>query len=281
MGVLVMFSRNGHDPAIKYLGEAHAWLSVAEKEFVKIIGVPVCMPNCGKCCEINSITIKGIEARYISNWLKKQKTEVRNRVLEACRKWLFEKFEKVGTRYGFGTTRMPPHIIDQLNQEVVWLAQKSGCPMLAEDKTCLIHPVRPLVCQAYGVTRIVPLDVCNRPIGKIEKEGYRAFINNSTTDKVKDNIEKMKSAIEGSSYINTQGFIATMILLEMEPQKLFEYAYHNDVESAKLVQLGGGHFLWQEQLNENWDREAEIRMLVNPMTPSVGLGEEPSDEGGV
>lgn len=274
-----MFSKNGADPGIKTLEKIHKLLKRAEKEFTRSIGVPVCVPNCGKCCEMNSISIRGVEARYLSLWLKKQKPEFQKEVLDACKRWLFEAFEKVGTKYGLGTVGMPPNVIDQLNQEVVWLAQKSGCPMLTEDKRCLIWPARPIVCQAYGITRVTPIDICQRPLGKIEEGPYRAYLRNETTDKIKDAIDQLKREIMETCYIQTSGFIASMILLEMEPQKFVEYAYHNDIASAKLVQLTGGYYMWQEQLQESYDRESEIQMIVNPMArPPMRIGKDGKPE---
>lgn len=264
-----MFGRNGKTPELKILDEIHFELDLAGIYLRKVMKHPLCVPNCGKCCEINSITIKGVEARYIAYWLKKQKPEVQKNVVDRCRKWLFEDFEKVGTKWGLGTVGMPPNVIDQVNQEISWLSQKSGCPMMNENKQCVIYPARPLVCQAYGVTRVVPATICPRPPSNFEPEDHRMYVKNKNTDRAKELIEKLKSTLEDSSYISTQGFIAAMVFLEMEPQKFVEHAYHNEIASAKLIQMAGGHYLWQEQLQENIDREDEIRILVNPMAIEV------------
>lgn len=264
-----MFSKDGVSPEIKTLERIHSLFSRAEKEFTRSIGCPICVADCGKCCEVNNITVKGIEARYISMWLRRQPLPFQKKVVDVCHDWLFHEFEKVGTRWGLGTAKMPPNILDQLFQEVAWLCRRSPCPMLTEDKRCLIYPARPIVCQAYGITRVTPIELCKRPLGKFEEGPYRAYLNNRTTEKIRDSIETLKGEIEGRNYINAQGFIGTMLYLEMEPQRFLEFAYHNDIASAKLALLHGGYYLWQEQLQENWDRESEMQMIINPMAGAI------------
>lgn len=258
-----MSNKNGADPALKTLEEIYRLFDRAKEKLVKIIGVPICIPNCGKCCEVNNITCKGVEARYAALWVMKQKPEFQKRIIDICESWLLEKDDKLGTYYGLGTSGMDSKVLDQVRGEALYISLKLPCPFLTEDKKCLIYPVRPMACRAYGVTRIVSQDVCPRPPGKKETPVYRAFLRDEHVDKIKHKIEQLKEEAK-DKYIENAGYIVTLLYMELRPQKFVNHAYFNTIPSARMFQFGGGFILWQEQIEELADRETEIRMLVNP-----------------
>lgn len=265
----MMFGKNGRNGHVGFntLSEIHKLFAIAQRRLEKDIGCSICIPNCGKCCEVNCISIKGVESAYISEWLRKQKPEFRENVLDRCGKWLldFEVGEKtIGVRKGLGTSGMNPEVLDQVMAEIGLIGNKSPCPLFDEEtKKCLIHPVRPLQCRAFGVTRIVSTDVCPRPYGKGESEETRKYIQDDTVFKIKEKIGQLK--VEMSDvYISTSMYIATILYAEFRSQKFIEHVYHGDFPSAKLAQLSSQTLLWQPQLVEMFDRETEIRMLVNP-----------------
>jgi Fe-S-cluster containining protein len=258
------FSSNGADRDIKLLERIYHLVERAEKNLVADIGVPICIPNCGKCCEINSITVRGVEARYIALWLQKQKPELRKMVEEICVEWLKRRHENVGVYRGFGTARIEGESLDTLHNDVSQLLHKTPCPLLDENKQCLIHPARPLVCRTYGVSRVVPPDVCPRPLGRREEGIYRAFRKDADTEKAKELLSELRD-INESRYMENSGFIAARILIELNPQRFLNLVYHNYVASAKLVQLRGKSLLWQEQVDEQIDRASEITLLCHPV----------------
>lgn len=258
------FSRNGHNRDIRLLDQIYRLLDKEEKNLVADIGVPICIPGYGKCCEINSIIVKGVEARYIALWLSRQRADFQERIKRLCVDWLTEKHHNVVVYAGLGTGRMSSENIDGLQNDVAQLIHRTPCPMLDENKRCLIHPVRPLACRTYGVTRVVPVDVCPRPTGKNEEGIMRAFRRSENTERVKNLIDELQ-AVSESKYMQNNGFIAARLLVELDVQKFLDLAYHNYIASAKLAQLGGRALLWQEQLDEDIDRASEISLVCHPV----------------
>jgi len=272
-----MFGRNGRNGKNGHVGfdtlsNIHWLYSKAQRRLEKDIGCSICIPDCGKCCELNSITVKGVEGAYICDWLRRQKPSFRNAILDKCEEWLLDpeipskesddREMGLGVYKGIGTSAMSRDEIDQAVAET-WYLSRSRCPMLTEDKRCLIHPVRPLQCRAFGVTRIVSSDVCPRPQGRGEPDDARKYIEDSTVDKIRENIEKLKAESEGV-YIAHSLFVATSLFSELRSQRFLEYVYHGKIPSAKMGHFSGHLLLWQGQLDEQFERESEIRMLVNP-----------------
>lgn len=259
-----MWFLNGSDRDIKILEQIYRLLAKAERDLVADIGVPICIPDCGKCCEATSIIIRGVEARYIALWLERQKRNFRERVESLCVDWLTQRHENIAIYRGFGTARIEGNALDTLHNDVAQLLHKTPCPMLDENKRCIIHPARPLVCRTYGVTRVVPPDMCPRPLGRMEEGDYRAFRKDANTEKAKKLLGELKP-MNDSRYIENAGFIAARLLIELNVQRFLNLVYHNYIASAKLVQLGGISLLWQEQVDEQVDRASEISQLCHPV----------------
>lgn len=255
-------------PEFQTLDKINSLFDKAANDLSHKIGIPLCVPGCGQCCRDNNIQVKGVEAHYAAQWVRQQGKDFEDKIVRVCEEWLLKRHDKLGVYMGVGTMPgMTPEVLDQLNSEVVYTGLKIGCPFLDEGQHCLIYPARPIACRAFGVTRVFATNQCRRPISKYETSMNRAFINDENCSKIRDLIEKLKKEIDGK-YEQDCGFLASMLYLELRPQKWMDHAYHNEIASAKLVMLHAGFILWQEQVNEQADREAEIMMLVDPV-PAV------------
>jgi len=272
-----MFGKNGSG-AEKLVAEIHALYDKAERKLKKQLGVPICVPGCGKCCEVNNITVRGVEIEYIALWLRKQKQEFQDKVLDICEQWLLStEFEATRTDArgksrtlsifrGMGTMGMSMEEIDQLRMEASFLVINTKCVLLDEDKRCLIHPARPIVCRAFGVTRVVGREICPRPISKLESENSRGYVNDDMiVPKIKAKIEELKKYTEGHhDYISFGTFIPTLLYAMLRPQRFYDLAYKNLIPSVKFSQMNSIGNLWQRQLENQLETEQEIRMLVTP-----------------
>lgn len=244
----------------------------------KDIGVPICIENCGKCCECNSITVRAIEAAQIIAWLKKQPQSFQSKILDICHTWLIQDDPYVAIRMGIGTSALTAAGQDRLNSEINYITYRTACPMLDENKRCLIHPVRPLQCRTFGVTRVVPPEVCPRPIGEGEYGRNRAFRSNETVQTLRNALDILRNVCEDQGYSGSM-YIAAAIYLEMKPRLFYELIYHNKIATTRTMLVGGHAILWQDQLDESIDREQEMQMICNPIPdapeePDIPEGKE-------
>ena len=262
----MIFSRNGHEPGFDRLERIHRLFGSAQQRLEKEIGVPICVPDCGKCCEKNCVAIRGVEAHYIAQWVRRQKPETQKSITDICSSWLLAKDEQLSVYRGMGTAALSTDDLDQVRVEGGFImGGGSHCPMLTEDKKCLIHPVRPLLCRAFGVTRIAGPEICDRPLGKYETKERRAYLNNEIVDEIKRELEGLKSELSEGNYYENGMFLATALYAELEPQSFVSIIYHNLVPTAKLLQFSGPALLYQEQLSEIFNDNQELGVLVHPM----------------
>lgn len=254
----------------KYLSILEELYKIADNEqaiLERDIKAPICIPNCGACCEQNSITASGPEARLIVNWLDKQPEKIRKQVLKACEDWLVKRDKYINVYHGPGTGNCTPNEIDRANNESQYVFVKTPCPLIDDEKRCMIHPVRPMVCRCFGVTRLISRDVCPRPMGQGETEDYRAYRWNSKgTRKMAELVKELEEVRHQSNgYRPHNVFIAPAILMEMEPQRFYMMLYYNTVPTARLLMFNETAILWQDQWQEITDREAEMRFLCSPI----------------
>jgi Fe-S-cluster containining protein len=223
------------------LRRIHSFIDETEAHLVAKLGVPICIPNCGKCCEENCVTIYSIEASLILSYVI---GDGKLKIIDWCRGWLLEKHTGV-TIY----TGIPYGVIgEQLKSE--WNALvRTPCPMLTSDKRCNIHTMRPLVCRAYGVTRDAGVG-CPRPIGKGESVNSRAYMGGAASDYLEDEVNKYfgKMRAEHPDYTKV-GFLPTMIFRQAREQEFRELIAENKISSAKLIGTDvATQLLWAKQL---------------------------------
>ena len=273
---------------LKLLHQTYRLFDQLHRELEKFLKTPICIA-CGACCEVNNLGINAVEAKYIANWLSRQKPDFQRKIFSICESWLTDRIKRDGQNMlvvngGIGTSLLKDEGIDRVLLESKWLTFRTPCPML-ENSRCLIYPARPTVCRAFGVTRTASPKVCKRPPApdKGEVGDIRFYIkeDHPKAVKVRENLERINSIIENSDYYLKQTlFIPTFIMLEMRPQRLYAMLYENEIPSAKLINMRDTAIIWQSKLEERLDVEREIGSLVDPF--GVALGEDPTiiEQGG-
>lgn len=155
------------------LEELHRELDGARADVEQAVGGrPLCVQNCGKCCETNVPQATAIEAKYLFSQasLMPRSRDIRRRALG----WIAEQHPNlrlhnkvVGRRY---TAEEQRELYDD-NKKI----EHTGCPFLAPDKSCMVYEARPLVCRGYGATWAAD-PWCPRPLAPTETPERRMGI---------------------------------------------------------------------------------------------------------
>lgn len=236
--------------AFKSLQGLYLAFDAAERELVKSLGVPICIPNCGKCCQLTSGMAWNAEAYYIASYLSGN-LPLMAQVLPRCEGWLEEKDPEVAT-YGLNGS-LTEEQKKQLEHEVDILAKARPCPFLSGDKRCLIHAVRPLACRVYGVTH-VPAPLCPRPLSRMESADERAHIGHSTPLglHLKQFVDEAYRNAEACGW-GMMGFLPATLASILRPRKVSEI--RDKVARARLVQCSRDWAItFQDQLNTIWEQ---------------------------
>jgi len=250
------------------LQATHQAFAVAERELVASLGVPICIAGCGKCCEITTPMSWAIEAEFAVSWLLGQGTQISS-ALSICEGWLLDHDPRLATYGMYGN--LSPDQWGRLRGEVDALLGEMPCPLLAEDKTCLIHGARPLACRAYGVTHL-PARWCPRPLSRYETDEARAHIGEQSPvgQKIRQMVEMTAGASSG--FLISPGgvrFLPTALFAMLRPDRLNALVADGLIASAKLVSLQQNPaILFQSQLDEVWRK-----LGVGRSTPTISGGE--------
>ncbi len=249
--------QNPYDPRVevtnfKKLEEIYFYYQRAQDKLERLIGVPICKEGCGWCCEHTCISVLPIEAHYAVSVLigQGQPTDI-SEVVQRCESWLLERNPRLNLYLG----TIPPTLAQcqSLKEQANWLMNSTPCPLLKE-KRCLIHAARPLICRAYGVTRL-PAQACPRRNGKGETMTQRACMNDPA---IKETVEELFATLPKQT-----AFLPTMIFSVLRPQTMAKHISDNKIASARLIQFAKDpNLLWQEQLNAVWSMETQTNLLL-------------------
>ena len=223
---------------------------LAEKDLTNYIGVPICMEHCGRCCQVTSPDVWEIEARFLVSSMLGMNGSL-GQIKSACEGWLLERNPELKT-YGL-TGQLSNEQWAKMQPEVDFLLQNYPCPFLAEDKRCLIHFARPVVCRCYGVTRMASR-ICPRPLGKIESEDIRAHIapDSPVGKKLRAMLWEVLKSADSIGWAWTY-FLPTILYMILEPAKFNAYVADGRIATAKILRLRTNTaILFQDQLNEIW-----------------------------
>ncbi len=227
----------------------------AEEELVKYLGVPICIPGCGKCCEVMSVTVWDVEANFILSWLIGLGGKKMQEFLSICEGWLLDHDAHL-TTYGIKPGLLTKEQFIQLKPQVDYLISQSPCPMLTAQKECLVYDARPWICRAYAVTRM-PGRMCNRPLSRMESSDIRGHI--STQSHIGATLKKMvietlrQSAEIGWGDVK---FLATAIFMAIRPEQFNKYVFDGKIATAKIAIVQNNMaILFQDQLNDVWSKE--------------------------
>lgn len=201
----------------------HSLFDQAEKELVDHIGIPICMANCGKCCEHNTVMAWGIEVELIASHLLGDAVLLET-VMDRCEEWLREQ---VGPIYTVKQLKESPvRLMSRVHQIIT-----GRCPLLDKTK-CLIHPVRPVTCRAFGVTTY-PRD-CKRPTGYGETDTVRAY-NRGMAQPITDAFNRFLIECSDKPYDVSVGFLPTLLMSRLRSKRFAGLVDAGKVDPVKLV----------------------------------------------
>lgn len=221
------------------LSALHQVFHAAQGHLEKKLGVPICIPTCGACCQVNVPGCMVIEgANIVSHLIGQGRLAA---VAQVAEDWLLARHKEAGIYRG-----MPVGLVPQdIKREELALTQ-SRCPFLAaQDLKCMIHDTRPLVCRAYGVTR--DPEGCPRPMGRGEGLTSRAVVDSTEVRRL---VESFKVYCQKQPAWTIRGFAPAIVYRAAYPDKFRALVDDNRVASAKVIGTAMDcSLMWQQQVD--------------------------------
>lgn len=204
------------------LETVHTAQDVAAQALSVQLRTPLCVANCGLCCTINTPVITEIEARYIVASLFTVPT---SKVLQRCEEWITRDIPGVTS-----ITKAPEmrQLTDKERRSLSYegqAVQQSQCPMLGEDKSCLIHSIRPISCRAWGVTKAAA-PYCKRKRAVFESQNNLAYLTSAP---------QVQRAIKQLGNTGYCGFLPVLVYRLAKPKELQRLIEDGKVATAKLT----------------------------------------------
>lgn len=228
--------------ALASLSQIYKAIDAESLALERHLGVPICTPSCGKCCE--TVLAHRIEADFaISAVIGEGKF---HEMVSRCEGWLLERHKEAQIYEG------PPVGVVQARIAEEWRnLVHMPCLFLESDKSCLIYGGRPLVCRAFGVTHTpgpTP-DFCPRPLGVGEDQRRRGYIDNQQLEQL---VKALLDELSDKEWA-VSGWLPAIIYREACPEKYKALVADNKVASAKLIGITKEYgLLWQEQMEAMW-----------------------------
>jgi len=231
--------------ALASLSRIHRVIDAETLTLETHLGVPVCIPNCGKCCE--TVLAHRIEADFaISAMIGEGKF---HQMVSRCEGWLLERHKEAQIYEGPLVGIVRAQIAEEWHKII-----NLPCLFLESDKSCLIYSGRPLVCRAFGVTHApgpTP-DFCPRPLGVGESQRRRGYVD---SQQLQQEVKTLLAGLMDKEWA-TSGWLPAIIYREACPDKYKALVADNKVASAKLIGVTQDYgLLWQEQLEAIWRRQ--------------------------
>jgi len=239
----------------------HKVMNAGQERLEKAIGVPACIPNCGRCCQENTVMAMAIEAIDMISYLPSISKNGLKSVIDIAEGWLLEPIKGVSTFKG-----IPRGIITQDLLYEWKLVTKSQCPFLSTSagSICLIHEARPLTCRTFGIYRDA-MPICPRKPGMGETLTQKAIIDSKLLSPlVKEFRNNCETANPGWIL---SGFAPTMLFRAARPDKLKEHVDNNRIASAKLIGVNFSvDLLWQRQIDDLRGGTTPMEAIKKEMT---------------
>lgn len=227
------------------LRDIHRMFSEARRQFEQAVGVPVCIPGCGRCCQHNTpswMTIEAIHAVSVLTGGGRLR-----KVVSIAEGWLLERHAQATLYEGMPVGWARPRLRDE------WaVISRAQCPFLNEGMECLIYQVEPLVCRSFGLTRDTVdietgYDTCPRPVGKGEVPSQKLVVDGSP---IRQAIAAFRGRCrEKNKAWLVSGLIPTVLYRVAEPERFKRLVLDNRIASAKLVGVEiETQLMWQPQV---------------------------------
>jgi Fe-S-cluster containining protein len=211
----------------------------AARKLEEIIGCSICVSGCAKCCQ-NTVTCMTIETmNAVSVILGDARYP---KLISIAEGWLLEHHRVAPTYEGMLIGKFTP---PNIREEFIALSTLT-CPFLLENKTCVIYDARPMVCQAFGVTR-AGVNICTRPHGKGETMTQLMYMQGGA---LHDDIHNFKEKYKKTrpDWV-TFGFFPTLLYRCAKEKEFRRMVEDNRIATAKLIgtQLDTT-LMWQPQI---------------------------------
>lgn len=211
-------------------------------------GRPICVTGCGKCCETTVPSAMGIEVNYVISHLPMLPKEVKQRALG----WMAHQHkglklhEKIKGR-PYRQDEQAELADDQRTLEA------SGCPFLADDKSCMIHEVRPLVCRGYGVTLAADA-YCPRPLHPSETDERRMGVAPKGPRGTR--IQQLKALLirhlrKEAPDLTARSWLPGLMARELDKPGLLALQQAGQIADIKLAMSDQAPRLWRDQGDED------------------------------
>lgn len=222
-----------------YLREIHKLFDDTNDWLEKQLGVPICTPNCGICCSVNTVTIHTIEASLMLSSL----VGMYPNYVDAARAWLLDQHKGVTLYKG-----MPRGLITGKLREEWDTLTRQPCIFLTLDMRCANYTMRPLPCRAYGVTKMASA-YCPRPIGAGESRDGRQYVRGERQRHIRQEVECFIKTVGGRNPDGVKmGLMPTMLFRQAREKEFRGLIEDNRIASAKLVGTSfSTQALWQEE----------------------------------
>jgi len=201
--------------ALSGLHRIHGLFEAARAQVELATGTPLCVPGCGQCCLAQTPMGWELEAAHAASKLygdARLRHEVKSRSLA----WLRSQ-RNINSGQG------------------IEAASRAPCPYMMASKGCLIYEGRPLVCRAYGVTR-VPADYCQRNVGHGELPNTRLIFGGPGEAELRQHVDDLYHRIQHNR-LGRYSFFPILLLVELGVQ----------LGPVPLARIPIG-MLWQDQV---------------------------------
>mgnify|MGYP001616152200 CR=1 FL=1 len=227
-------------PAFLELREIHQVFAAADEVLAKDVGVPLCLPKCGICCQQNvphAMTIEGINAISVLTGQGRLR-----QMVSICEGWLLEHSSFATIYKGMPIGLASPQLRDEW-----YRTSRSQCPFLDRDMRCMVYEVRPLTCRAYGVTRDNS-ELCPRPLGRGESMTARRII---PAPLLRDKVDSFRGRCQQKNKVWViSGFFPTVIYRAAEEKKFARLVRDNLIAGAKIIGMDiDTTLMWQPQVD--------------------------------
>ena len=205
----------------------------------QMIGRPICISNCGLCCQHNTPMCMTIEAMNAISILVGDSRY--KKIISTAEGWLLERHKEAPSYNGM----LSGCFVNSEIRDQIEAIRVLPCPFLAENKECVLHDARPLVCQAYGVTR-AGSGFCPRPPGKGETLTQLMYIKSPELHADLHNFKEHYQKEHPEWVIF--GFLPAVIYRAAKEKEFRQLIADNRIATAKLI---GTHIdttlMWQAQ----------------------------------